>query len=237
MVFVYIDESGTGINDNQTRVFVLSGIVVRGQDWHDVDEMITNFKQRLFQWALPEDWEIKGREIRRGNGFFSSFNWEERLEVIREVAVIINKMPCQLYAVRVDKAFLTKTVTDEDELYRMAFWRLLDLINDHLNQVNVQGMIFTDSRTDMHRDIKDRRLIASYREWARQRKERVCFLELPWFGFSSFYTGLQLADFASYMISVMANDYAGDSKGAMRASELALALGPLQTKARIIEIP
>jgi hypothetical protein len=81
---------------------------------------------------------------------------------------------------------------------------LLDELNIFLGQQDSRGMLFLDSRASQHSSIQDRRLIDAYSEWANRIESR--FVELPIFGFSSFYSGLQLADCFGYLTNCIANE-------------------------------
>lgn len=67
--FHYIDESGTGVKDPRARHFVLASIAIDERDYSDVDVSVNEFKRRLFPSAKPEDFEIKGRDLRRSEKF------------------------------------------------------------------------------------------------------------------------------------------------------------------------
>jgi len=66
-------------------------------------------------------------------------------------------------------------------------------------------MLFFDSRSTLHSAIQDRRLLDAYRDWLNNNR-KTHLVEEPWFGFSSFYIGLQLADFYSYIVDFMENN-------------------------------
>jgi hypothetical protein len=66
MLLFYIDESGTGLKDTRTPFFVLAAVAIHVRDWQEVDSQIAGLKRRLISWAKPEDFEIKGRDMRRG---------------------------------------------------------------------------------------------------------------------------------------------------------------------------
>ena len=58
-------------------------------------------------------------------------------------------------------------------------------------------------------------------------------MELPWFGFSEFYAGLQLADFTAYLIDFIANE----ALRSRRSEELHDAFVRLEGKIRVVHIP
>ncbi len=208
MILFYMDESGTGLKDRASRYFVLAALAIDARDWSRLDSDITALKRQIIGWARPEDWEIKGRDLRRGDKFFRSFNWSQRMDVFEHVATYLSHFPCRLFAVEVDKYELPHTIESDTDLYRLAFWRLLDMLNQHITTElrGEQGMLLVDMRSDMHSSIQDRRLIDAYRDWMGFYGRQLPFVELPWFGFSHFYMGLQLADFIAYAVDVKANE-------------------------------
>ena len=66
------------------------------------------------------------------------------------------------------------------------------------------GFLLIDSRSDLHSSVQDRCLVDAYRHWARDHNSR--FIELPWFGFSAFYSSLQFADVCGYLLDFEQNE-------------------------------
>jgi Protein of unknown function (DUF3800) len=118
----YIDESGTGLKDKASMFFVLAAVGVEAVEASKVDHAVIALKRQLISWAKPEDFEIKGRAIRRGEGLFSSYRWEQRAEVILMIARAISTLNCNAVVVMVDKRALPKYIGTDDDLYRIAFW-------------------------------------------------------------------------------------------------------------------
>ncbi len=105
----------------------------------------------------------------------------------------------------------------------MASWRELDQ----------PGMLMVDMRSDMHSSVQDRRLIDAYREWIGSRTGLTRLVELPWFGFSAFYAGLQLADFVAYLVDFVSNEIRRDE----RSRSLFDAYAIIQSKVTLTRIP
>ncbi|OIO88080.1 MAG: hypothetical protein AUK03_16955 [Anaerolineae bacterium CG2_30_64_16] len=103
MLLFYIDESGTGLEDKQTPFFALAAVAIPADQWQSVDSRTTTLKRRLVSWAKPEDFEIKGRDLRRGEKLFKNLDWHTRLTAINDVAQLIADAPCRVFAVQVDK--------------------------------------------------------------------------------------------------------------------------------------
>jgi hypothetical protein len=234
MIFFYVDESGTGLKDPRNPYFVLGCMVIDSQDWQRIDVEVHALKRRLVSWAKPEDWEIKGRDLRRGDNFFKNKNWQERAQAFQEIAEIISEFPCKLFAVQVDKRLLPRSVETDPDLYRLAFWRLIDELNRYLIETRQEGVLMFDMRSSsIHSSIQDRRLIDAYREWLGFHAEDCKFVELPWFGFSEFYSGLQLADFVSYLVDFFHNEH----ERGQRSEEIYRAYQTIESKLRMVKIP
>lgn len=231
MLHFYIDESGTGLGDRRSSYFVLAATAIPVEELAVVDAQINGFKRRLVSFAEPEDYEFKVRELRRGERFFRNLPWPIRAQAIDEMASLIASLPCEILAVQVHKEYLTEYVAAEDQLYALAFRKLVDMIENLLLQTNQFGMLMVDSRSDMHSSIQDRRLLDVYRHWQHQKTSRL--VGLPWFGFSSFYVGLQVADFSAYMVDFVSNEV--DTP--FGSAALQKAFGRIESKVRLARIP
>lgn len=233
MFLFYIDESGTGLGDKQTPFFVLAALAIHARDWQEMDSRVASLKRRLVSWAKPEDFEIKGRDMRRGEKFFRGQNWSTRARAIDDVAQLIAELPCQVFAVQVDKRDLPSYIGSDSDLYRLAFWRLLEDLETELTRRDQPGLLMVDMRSDMHSSVQDRRLVDAYREWVASREGRTHLVELPWFGFSAFYSGLQLADFSAYLVDFVANE----STRPRRSAELQESFVKIKDKVHLVPIP
>lgn len=238
MVLFYIDESGTGIGKGQTPFFILTSIAIPATEWQAIDFEIAKLKRSLIHWTAPEDFEIKGRDLRQGQNLFDKWHWPERVKAFHEIAELIARINCRIFIVRVEKRHLPEHLSHED-MYRLAFWRLLEQTETVLESLDETGLLMLDARSDLHSNVSDRRLVNAYREWIRMRKEPTRLVELPWFGFSEFYAGLQLADFVAYLANVVAEERL-TTEGQPhpgRASELTSAYSKFESKIWLLPIP
>ncbi|HLE26518.1 MAG TPA: hypothetical protein VI793_00270 [Anaerolineales bacterium] len=128
---------------------------------------------------------------------------------------LIVHLPCQIFAVQVDKRDLPDYIGSETDLYRLAFWRLLDELDAELARLNQPGMLMLDMRSDMHSSVQDRRVIDAYREWIGSRM------------------GLQLADFVAYLVDWSSNE----QTPSRRSGELQEAVAKLRHKMRLVRTP
>lgn len=204
MKLCYIDESGTGFKDLNSPYFLLAAVVIDASDWNHLDVGLSQLKTRMFPYMKPEDFEIKGRDIRRGDKVFRNVSWDERVGILRNIGELLKELPCHICAVSLNKSLMKDLIFSEEDAYRITFSRLLERLNEALQQICDHGLLLIDSRSDLHSSVQDRRLVDIYRNWAANRDSR--FIELPWFGFSSFYSGLQLVDFCAYMLDFEQNE-------------------------------
>lgn len=233
MILFYVDESGTGLGNKDSFYFVLSATGIPAQEWETVDSQIAALKRRLVGWAKPEDFEIKGRDMRRGEKFFQRMDWPERISAMRGVADVIAALPCKIFAVQIDKRELPDYIASDDMMYRLALWKLLDEIEYELEQINQPGMLMLDMRSSHHSSVQDRRIIDAYRDWVASHVGQTHLIELPWFGFSAFYAGLQIADFSAYLIDFVSNE-GSTGRGSLELQE---AFEKLRHQVKLVFIP
>ena len=236
MIVFYIDESGTGLRQPSIPFFVLAAIGIPIDAWRLLDGGVTEIKRMLVSWAKPEDFELKGRDLRRGENFFSGLSWEARAQGFQTIAHMVASLPIRIFAVRVAKRSLPSTVGSEDDMYRLAFWRLLQLLQVELETIGRRGLLLLDSRSDLKSTVQDRRMIDAYRDWTTSLVKPPQFAELPWFGFSEFYAGLQVADFCAYLIDFISNE-SDESLGRRGHRELREAYTCLKEKISLADIP
>ena len=233
MILLYIDESGTGLKDRQSPYFVLSALAVPSQNSREIDAQVISLKRQLVSWAKPEDFEIKGRDLRRGDKLFRGLDWEQRSQAIVAVARLIAESDGQILVVQVDTRDLPEYIATDSDLYRLAFWRLLDKIDELLREVDQPGMLLLDARSDLHSSVQDRRIVDSFRDWLGTRANQTRLAEIPWFGFSAFYSGLQLADFIAYLVDFVANE----SNRPKRENPMQEAYALIAQKTHLFRIP
>jgi Protein of unknown function (DUF3800) len=208
MFLFYIDESGSLLGDTKFDYFILACVAVHIDFCPEMHREVSRLKRSIFPYLKPEDWEIRGRSIRQGDPPFKERAWVERIGIFESIADTLSSPYCHLFTVLANKKlfsseFIGSGWSDQD-LYRVTFSKLLDELNVFLRQQDSRGISFLDSRASQHSSIQDRRLIDAYSEWANRTESR--FIELPIFGFSSFYSGLQLADCFGYLTNCIANE-------------------------------
>jgi hypothetical protein len=237
-ILFYVDEGGTGWKDMQTNFFFLASFAIHIKHWSQMDSKFSALKKELFSEKEPEDWELKGRDIWQGVGEFKDCEREFRLEGFKKVSETMSQLPCDIFAVKVNKKRWRETsedIKDDTGLYRLSLNQLLDMLDAYLELSKETGILLMDSRSTQHTSIQDGRLLRVYRDWKSQ-KISSNFVELPLFGFSEFYTGLQLADYVVYLIDRSSKE-AGTASGHTDELEEALKLLLNENKITLVELP
>jgi hypothetical protein len=124
--------------------------------------------------------------------------------------------------------FVMATMAVPDET-----WQEVDSQVAALNSTKRPGMELVDQRSTLHSSTQDRRLLDAYRDWLASRSGYTNLIEVPWFGFSAFYAGLQLADFAAYMIDRISND----EKEGKRNEALRAPFKRYESQVHLVHIP
>jgi hypothetical protein len=234
-ILFYVDEGGTGWSDPTTNLFFLASFAIHIQHWSQMDREVSALKKEILSRREPEGWELKGRDIWRGEDSFKKFPQEFRHRAFKKVSETMSQLPCHIFAVQVNKKTWRETsenIKDDTGLYRLAFNQLLEQLDAYLKQSNETGILLMDSRSAHHTSVQDRRSIDIYRDWKSQKKSSN-FMELPFFGVSDGYTGLQLADYVVYLIDLHSK-LAGTARGYAEFEE---AFNLLKPKRQLVKIP
>ncbi|MBD2302624.1 DUF3800 domain-containing protein [Nostoc sp. FACHB-190] len=236
MLLFYVDESGTCSKDDQTNFFVLASVAISEHDSSQIHTKVLSLKQSIFPSKDHDTWELKGREIYRGEGTFKKHKLESRIRIFLEISTTLNQLPCHIFTVVVNKkAFykMREDMKDDTMLYRLTFNRLLQELDGFMKCSNESGILLMDSRSTHSSSVQDGRLVKAYRDWINSQKYDCCFVEQPWFGVSQFCLGLQLADYVAYLINLSTQQIEGKS----HTVECLKAFDILQSKIHLVEIP
>jgi hypothetical protein len=204
MILFYIDESGTGWEDDQTNFFSLGSFAIHISHWQEMDREIKKLKESFFTQRKSEEWEIKTRDLWQGEGKLKRRSRQDRSTFFLDIANVLNNLNCFLSGVIVNKKLLVESgprIKDTPELYKFAFDCFIERLDDFLKEKHEVGILLMDSRSTFRTAVQDTRLIKAYQQWVRLRKTPSSFIELPWFARSDYHAGLQLADYVAYLIS------------------------------------
>jgi hypothetical protein len=243
MILFYIDEGGTGWKDQETNFFFLVSFAVPAYYVPEMDRELRSLKQSWLSGDKLTDWELKGRDIWQGQGKFKNVNQKYRCEVFLQLAQNLSQSKCSIFAIVINKKLIIENqeqinkdvkryIKNDTDLYQLSFEKMLDLLNNFLKTSNQTGILLMDSRSTSHNSVQDGRLVKVYQDWIELQEETPCFIEKPWFGFSEFYTGLQLADYVTYLLARRVNE-----KKEIASQKLQEAFDLLESKIYLLQIP
>lgn len=125
-------------------------------------------------------------------------------------------------------------VESDNDLYPSCLLALSDQLELGLSVNNELGLLMADARSDLH--FEHTRSTVNSMPFANGSvldSGQTHFVEPPWFGFSAFYGGLQLADFAAYFVDFVSNE----TERAERDNELRASFRIIVSKVNLIRIP
>lgn len=241
MILFYIDEGGTGWKDQETNFFFLVSLAVPAYCVPEMERELHSLKQSWLSGGKLTDWELKGHDIWQGKGKFKNVNQEYRFKVFLQLAQNLSQSQSSIFAIVINKKSIIEKQINKDveryiendaDLYQLSFKKMLDILNYFLKTSNQTGILLMDSRSSSHNSVQDGRLVKVYEDWIELQEETPCFIEKPWFGFSEFYTGLQLADYVAYLLARRVNE-----KKEIASQKLQEAFDLLKSKIYLLQIP
>ncbi|MEA5499833.1 DUF3800 domain-containing protein [Limnoraphis robusta Tam1] len=238
MILFYIDEGGTGWKDEQSEYFFLCALAIHSRFLREIETEFFNFKQSIVQSKQPDEWELKGRDIWQGLSQFKNVPQDYRVQIFVEFSQMLSQLPCHLFAIQMNKQLLREqqqAITNDTDLYKLSLHYLLNRLETFLENSEETGMLFLDSRSTLNTAVQDNRVIKAYKNWRDANIKAINLINLiglPWFGFSAFYPGLQIVDYATYLLSRLSVE-----KSEARIIELNQAFNVIKNKIEIIQVP
>ena len=149
MELLYLDESGsTGLDmDNkQQPYFVLAGVSIRDDKWHEVNDYFEQEKVKIYPDFL--NIEIHTNELfnsNRKSPFYSNF-WKDNLNILEKLGELIGKLDIKLIYTIVNKKVYKKHFGNNIivDPYLYAFAVIYENYNKYLQRNNNYGIVFCD---------------------------------------------------------------------------------------------
>lgn len=153
MYLMYADESGntgTDLDNKQQPIFVLAGILVNENNWHEINSYFNTEKIKI--WNLFETNEIHTADIfsPRRKSVFRQENWQKNLEILNRLVDLILKLDITAMFIAIDKKDFKKSINAifknalKIDPYIYSFGLLYDNISEQLYRINNKGIIFLD---------------------------------------------------------------------------------------------
>ena len=153
MYLMYADESGntgTDYDNKQQPIFVLAGILIEEQKWHEINNYFNKEKVKI--WNLFKTNEIHTAEIfsPRRKSIFRHDNWSINLDILEKIVSLISELDLSAMFIAIDKKDFKRSVnvifknTLKVDPYIYSFGMLYDNVSEKLYKYNNKGIIFLD---------------------------------------------------------------------------------------------
>ncbi len=208
MFFLYVDSSGqTKMNRNShdSKLYILSGVIVPEKDWKTIEENITTLKKKIFPDLNPERWELHAYEIWNSEGFFANksmrINFAKKQRIFSNVIDLICNSEITLINVVIFKNKMQDWHIMDSPLKQS--WTFLVKNFEHFlklqqNKFN-NGLIISDSSQKVPESEISEAVQKLTMNGPLQCAKHV--IECPIFMESRLHNLIQLADMIAYIIS------------------------------------
>lgn len=153
MQILYADESGstgTDYDNKEQPIFVLGGVIIDKDKWHEVNEKFNEEKQKIL--PILKEHEIHTNELFNSSkkSVFDKYDWKENLNVLEKLVDVIGKLDVKFTYVLIDKKQMKKELKDRYDAklkmdpYILAFLTTYVKFMGYLKDNNKKGMIFLD---------------------------------------------------------------------------------------------
>lgn len=91
---MYVDDSGSPNNADQTNYFVLSGVVVRDDKIKNLQKAVCDYKHANFVGTYVDS-EIHSHDINKSTGDFSSISYDTKIKLLNDLYDMIKDIDCR----------------------------------------------------------------------------------------------------------------------------------------------
>lgn len=202
MYLIYIDESGTP-NFGDFNDYVLSALMVQEKQWKRINQKVNDLQASLFSSRIPEEFEFHASEITYFKRRYFGLPKNERINILYELARIINESKCYLITVIIDKEKISSKNKNKEWVEKWS-WRLLFerlekfLLSKNQRKLNEYGLICMDARDpSSNKEISNK--MKNFVEEGSMFIDSHYLIEDVFFVDSEFRKLIQLVDFVAWI--------------------------------------
>ena len=192
---MYVDDSGSPNNADQTNYFVLSGVIVHDDKIKDLQKDVCDYKHANFVNEYVDS-EIHSHNIHKSTGDFSKISHSTKIELLDSLYNMIKDIDCVGISILINKNELLRKYPTW-KVFNTAWTFLIERYNSFLKESNLRiGHIRIDkSSSKNHAEITK-----IFRELIDHgtRFQTIDRLSHPKFVDSSGVAGIQIADAFAY---------------------------------------
>jgi hypothetical protein len=209
MYLVYVDESGnTGLNlkDPQQPVFVLSALLLKEENWFQLEREYDTVLKKHLTDPLPDGFELHAMQIKNGTGVFKGVKLDKRLALRDEMLNLIHRSGAPLIYMRIIKKAFEKFCLENYgsgihvDPYIMALPFICIEVDGYLKDKahNALGMLIFDEQKEYYTHVE--RSIRMLRLDKTSLLQTSNIVEKGFFVDSKKSYALQLSDLVAYYI-------------------------------------
>jgi len=201
MYLIYIDESGT-IDLSDSENFVLGAMIINENKWFEIDGLVKKLKQKCTNNSF-DDIEVHMCDIVNRKNEFSKMDVNQRIEIIKDIKIIFEKMEFVPVYVVIKKKNLQKQINIRYWAYNLMFERLcyqLNNLNDKQEKPQYGLLLFDNISKKRNKEIWDV-FVELLDEGAWYNEKNKYLIDGPIFSDSKIRSPLQLADCMAYVIN------------------------------------
>lgn len=217
MQILYADESGstgTDYDNKEQPIFVLGGVIVDKDKWHEINEKFDSEKQKIL--PILKEYEIHTNELFNSSkkSIFDKYDWKENLKVLEKIAEIIEKLDIKFTYILIDKAEMKKELKNKFDgkvkidPYILAFCTTYVIFMSNLEENNKKGIIFLDEIIKIPEMLNN--MYPTFNMYNKNIIEKAVFLKSKDTNF------IQIADFWAFYV----NKYTQITRGYKKYSEI-----------------
>ncbi len=201
MYFMYVDESGDpGKAPLSSPHFILSGLIIHVNDWDDYLKKLKVFRVKIkTKYGFSLRTEIHSAELIRIQKLaeYKSIRKSERLNIIKDYC---NELPIIFDKASVINVCLTIKNYQEEDIFNLAWSKLLGSFNEYLIKKQSYGLVISDDTSNAKLLSLQRKLNQSSLNNLKKERSLTNIIEDTFFRQSNQSYFLQSCDVIAHML-------------------------------------
>lgn len=199
LYIMYVDDSGSPHAKDDTKFYVITGVIVHETDLHQVEGMIQYYKNQHFTSPEFVDAEVHVHDIYKGQNEFATLTKEKKYELLNELYHTIDLLPITAISVGINKAMMKDTMPNWN-IFNAAWTFLCErfdmFIDDNGDNMN-KGLIIVDKSSKLP-EKEVTAVVSRLRKYGSNYQAIDTLAEEPIFIDSHLREGIQVADACAY---------------------------------------
>ena len=156
---MYVDESGVEEENDETKYFVVSGVIFHENDLEELKQKITKLSWQEFPEKFRGN-EIHIHDIFRGKKDFEKIDESEIKSLLTKIYELINSLEFSIISVAIDKPQLLDSRFSNWSVLETAYTFLVERFHNFLGNEESKGMVRIDMTSNKESSLnkKDKKI-------------------------------------------------------------------------------